>query len=236
MSSLARSCAAAAAVALGVFAGPAESSLVLVAPEDLAATVLTVLTLQSPGSSSFEAGSVGRVEGIASDAILGDAKTGSDKTLTRSLSSLGISSAADLRVAFKALEPGNDAKDISLIDLQLSIFSPSGTLLFASGEFAPIHFADTTTGAGSAGFVFGLDNSQALQAQALAFGDDFGNNLIGLSASIANATGGAETFYAGHGGVMSPVPEPQTYALMLSGLVTLWLVRRGRGRQSTQRG
>ena len=236
MSYRAKSCAAAVALALAVFAGPAQSSLVLVAPEDFAATVSTVLTLQSPGNSSFEAGSVGRVEGIGSDLILGDAKTGSDKTLTRSLSSLGISSAADLRVAFQALEPGNDAKDISLIDLQLSIFSPTGALLFASGEFAPIDFADTTTGAGSAGFVFGLDKNQAVQAQALAFGGDFANNLIGLSARIANATGGAETFYAGHGGVMSPVPEPETYALMLSGLVGLWLVRRGRVGQSVQRG
>ena len=228
MPSLAKGCAAVIAVAFSVFAGPAQSSLVLVAPEDLAATVATVLTLQSPGNSTFEAGSVGRIEGNGSDVILGDAKTGSDKTVTRSLSSLGVSSAVDLRVAFQALEPGNGGKDISLIDLQLSIFSPSGALLFGSGAFAPIHFADTTTGAGNAGFVFGLDKDQALQAQALAFGGDFGSNLLGLSASIANATGGPETFYAGQG-VTLPIPEPETYALMLTGLVGLWFVTRGRG-------
>jgi len=219
------------ALALGIFAGPAQSSLVLVAPDDWTGTVETLLTLQSPGNSSFEAGSVGRIEGIASDVILGDAKTGPDRTLTRSFSSLGIGSAADLRVTFHALEPGNSAKDISLIDLQLSLFSPSGALLFKSGEFAPIHFADTTTGAGAAGFIFGLDQIDVLQAQAQGFGGNFGNNLIGLSARVANATGGAETFYAGHGGAMSPIPEPETYALMLSGLAGLWLARRRFARQ-----
>ena len=60
--------------------------------------------------------------------------------------------------------------------------------------------------------VFALDAAQAATAQALAFGADFGDNLIGLYANLSDATGGPETFF------VAAIPEPQTYALMLAGL------------------
>jgi hypothetical protein len=53
------------------------------------------------------------------------------------------------------------ALSISLNNLQLSIFSPTGSLLFNSGFFEPIDFADVVTGASNAGFVFALDDVQA---------------------------------------------------------------------------
>lgn len=90
--------------------------------------------------------------------------TGSSQTRTRSLGELGISTAADLRVVFKPLEPaGPLTQGISLNNLQLSIYSPTGALLFNSGFFEPIDFADTSTGAGNSGFVFALDARQAAQ-------------------------------------------------------------------------
>jgi PEP-CTERM motif len=216
---------AAAVAATTLTAMPAHAMLVLVAPQDFSGTGLgsvnTVLTLQSPGSDTFEEGSVGRTAGGSSDVISGDALTGTSQTLTRSIGSLGITSASDLRVVLNAVEPGNaGAQGITLTDLVLSIFSPTGEVLFSSGALAaPLVFADTFTGVGNSGWVFALDAAQAAAAQAAAFGANFGANLIGLSASLSGATGGPETFFvASAGGVTAPIPEPQTYALMLAGL------------------
>jgi hypothetical protein len=197
---------------------PAHAMLVLQGPDDFDGTGLgavnTVLTLLSPGSSSDEIGAVRRLPGDDGDVITGDALTGASQTQTLSLAALGINSASDLRVVFNAVEPGNaDANGITLNDLRLSIFSPDGTELFNSGSLtAPIDFAETFTGVGNAGFVFALDAAQATAAQALAFGADFGDNLVGLYANLSDATGGPETFF------VASIPEPQTYALMLAGL------------------
>ncbi len=203
---------------------PAHAMLVLQGPEDFQGTGLgsvnTILTLQSPGSSTFEAGSVERVFGNPSDVISGDAKTGASQTQTRSFAQLAVTSASDIRVVFNALEPGNSANSITLADLVLTIFSPTGVELFNSGDFGPVNFADTFTGAGNSGFVFALDAVQAAAAQAAAFTGDFGSNVFGLSANLSNATGGFETFFVASAGgsVTAPIPEPQTYALMLTGL------------------
>lgn len=229
-----------AAVAL-LAAVPAHAMLVLQSPQDFDGTGLgavnTVLTLQSPGNATFEAGSVGRAVGDSGDVISGNALSGTSQTLTRSFAALGITSASDLRVVFNATEPGNaQAQDITLSDLVLSIFSPTGALLFSSGSLAaPVVFADTFNGIGNSGFVFALDAEQAAAAQAAAFGDGSGANLIGLSASLVNATGGPETFFVASAGgaVTAPVPEPQTYALMLAGLAALGFV--GRRRRSSGR-
>jgi hypothetical protein len=233
-----RSTALAAAALVTLAAAPAHAMLVLVAPQDFDGTGLgavdTVLTLTSPANSSFESGSVGRSADGSSDVIEGDALTGASQTLTRSVDSLGITSASDLRVVFNAVEPGNEgAQGITLNDLVLSIFSPTGQVLFSSGSLASaIDFSDTFTGTGNSGFVFALDAAQAAAAQAAAFGAGFGANLIGLSASLSNATGGPETFFvASAGGVTAPIPEPQTYALMLAGLGALGFVSWRRRRQ-----
>jgi hypothetical protein len=225
------------ATAVASLAIPAHAMLVLQGPEDFDGTGLgavnTVLTLQSPGSSTDEIGAVRRLPGDDGDIITGDALTGASQTRTLSLSSLGIDSASDLRVVFNAIEPGNDANSITLNDLRLSIFSPDGTELFNSGSLtAPLSFADTFTGAGNSGFVFALDAAQAAAAQALAFSADFGANLIGLYANLSDATGGPETFFVASagGGVTPPIPEPQTYALMLAGLGVVGFVAARRRR------
>jgi hypothetical protein len=219
---------AAGAIAL---AAPASAMLVLQGPQDFGGTGLgsvnTILTLQSPGSSTVETGSV-----EFGDVTTGDAKTGASQTQTRTIGELGVGSAADLRVVFNALEPGNDGQSITLDDLVLNIYSSTGALLFTSGAFAVQPFADTFTGAGNSGFVFALDAEQAAAAQASAFGAGFADNVIGLSASASNATGGFETFFvASAGGAPIPaIPEPQTYALMLAGLGAIAFVARRRRR------
>lgn len=213
----------------------AQASLVLVSAQDFTGTGLgavnTILTLQSPGSSTTESGSVGRATGNPNDVRTGNFQSGASQTQTRTISSLGVTSAADLRVVFNALEPGISTGNGSILlsDLQLNIFSSTGALLFNSGAFTPINFADTFTGAGNSGFLFQLDATQAAQAQAAAFGVGFGSNLIGLAATALNATGGFETFFVASGGAVSTpqkIPEPGSLALACLALFGLATLRR----------
>jgi hypothetical protein len=215
----------------------AQASLVLLGPQDFQGTGLgaanTVLTITSPANSTFESGSV-----AFGNVTSGDVLTGTSQTQTRTLGELGVASASSLRVVFNALEPGNTADNgITLSDLVLNIWSPTGTLLFTSGAFTGIDFADTQTGAGNSGFLFGLDAAQQAAAAA-AFGAGFENNVIGLSATAGcntssplgclGATGGFETFFVGDTSDLVPgIPEPETYALMLAGLALVgWMAKR----------
>lgn len=221
----------AAAVALSAaWAAPAHAALELQSAPDFGGSGLgavnTVLTLQGKGNASFEAGSVGRVAGGTTDLLQGDVKTGSSQTQTRSIESLGVQSAADLRVVFNAAEPGNQNAGVTLTDLRLTIYSPSGSLLFSSGAFSPVALQGTATGVGNSGFVFALDTTDAALAQAAAFGAGGQANLVGLSATVSDASGGAETFYVASN--VSLVPEPATYAMLLAGLGLVGLQKRRR--------
>ena len=209
--------------------GPAANAqLVLDAPVDFQGTGLgsvnTVLTIQSPGSSTTEAGSVWW-DGTM-DVSSGDAKTGGSQTQTRTLGDLGIASAADLRVVFNALEPGNLQNSIDLIGLTLGIFDAAGAQVFSASIPQSYAFADTFTGAGNSGFVFALTAQSAAQLQSI-----FSSDLrVGLTASAANATGGFETFFVGSADAVSVIPEPPTLALMLAGLGVVGFLGRKRAR------
>lgn len=181
----------------------------------------TILTLQGSDKSAEAWGSVGLNAWTKSDVLRGQAMPG--VSLTRTLGELGVNSAASLRVVFNANEPFAEwGRGIVLEDLVLNIFSPTGALLYSSGAFMPVKFADTSSGVGNSGYVFALDGEQAAAAQAAAFGAGFQNNFIGLSATVLSAHGGPETFFVGS----SPVPEPASWALAFAGLAGLTLVRR----------
>ena len=226
------------ALALGAIALaaalPARASLVYLQSETLSGTglgsVSTVLTLQSPGNTSNEAGSVA-FDGSA-DIVAGNTQA---QNATFSLGQLGSTSASDLRIVFNAAEPGPQSS-ITLANLVLSIYSPTGALLFSSGAFTPITFpAPAGNGIGNSGFLFGLDAAQAERAQLLGYSGSFANNRIGLLASVSDAHGGMETFFVGTTGKGSvgalAVSEPATLALL--GLAFTGAAWGGRRRKST---
>lgn len=215
---------AAVTAALLAGAGAANAQLVLVAPEDFGGSGLgavnTVLTITSPANSTFESGAVG-IDGSGNQFMTGDTQA---QTMARTIGSLGVTSASDLRVVFNASEPAGGS--ITLDDLVLNIYSASGSVLFTSAAFTPVSFDSTNTGTGNSGFVFGLSATDAASAQSLAFGTGFEGNYIGLSAAASDATGGLETFYVANSATVTPVPEPGTYAMLLAGLGVMGFVAR----------
>ena len=85
---------------------------------------------------------------------------------------------------------------------------------------------------GTDGVVFGLSAVDRVSLNS-ALAANVGA-LIGVGASLADVTGGPESFVFGnlksHGGSgsTSGVPEPSTYLLVASGLVAIVLVQRNR--------
>lgn len=225
----------AVAATLGAAAGGANASLVFLGQADLQGTgigaVNTILTIQSPANTTTETGSVGIGAGGA-QTTSGNVLTGTSQTQARTISSLGVTSASNLRLVFNPQEPGNTADNsITLSNLVLNIYSPTGQTLFTSGAFTPRTFNATFTGVGNAGQVYGLDAQQAAQAQA-AF---TGTNYIGLNATATNATGGPETFFVVNSSALpplaGPIPEPGTLALLASGLLFGGVARKRVGRK-----
>lgn len=220
----------------------ASASLISTGPISLGGTGLgavnTVLTLTSPGNSTVESGCVGFVGGttvIGSGACTGGATggnelTGASQTQVRLLSEAGVTSLANLRVILNATEPAGNS--ITVNNLALQLYSPTGTLLFTSGAFsqAPLTFPETFPGIGNAGFGFQLDNSQLAAAVAAVGNQTLGNVRVGLSATLSNATGGPETFFIASagtgGGPENTIPEPSTYAMLAGGLISLGLLRK----------
>jgi len=227
----------AVAAALG-FASSANASLTLLGPENFAGTGLgsvnTILTIQSPASTSSENGTVawnGTTDVLSGANVL----TGNSQTQTRLLGDLGVTSASSLRVVFNASEPGGDA--ITLNGLTLTLYTAGGGMFFdASLDQASYAFAQTLTGIGNSGFVFGLNAAEQTELTGL-LGAPGAPTLAslraGLSASAINATGGNETFFVANSGTPTPptaIPEPETYAMMLAGLGLLGFIARRRSR------
>ena len=204
------------------------ASIVLVGPAPEGGAGLgnrqTVLTLQSPASSTIETGCVGPGETTTNCGFANsDVKTGAGQIGSFTIGDLGLTSLADLRIVFNAAEPGNST-GITLGQLALTLYDTVGqssaTFTLASSVFLNATFL----GVGQEGYLFRLDDQQAAQANGFAAGNT--NIVLGLGASvgcqgtdcIGAATGGLDTFSLANAGTDGPViPEPSTWTLLLSG-------------------
>lgn len=243
---------AAGLVTLLALAAPATAGLVydnaILTPAQGFGTAPRMLTLQGTGQDSFESGGLGwDGSAIVFGSVLADEsavfmgngvvnQTGTS-TLPHALNdnqkygvpttgSLGITSASQIAVLFNATEPSGNS--VWVTDLTLKFFTAGGALLGAiDGSF---NFADSNPGNGVAGFTFVVDALQQPMVDSwLAKGG--ADTRLALEASLANFAGGPETFRIYNLAATPPVPEPQTYALMLAGLGVMLLLGRTRRRE-----
>jgi len=235
--------------AAGLVATPcvaARADLILVSPNIVTVggtglgAVNTVLTFQSQGSSSNEAGCVSfngsgdvigtSVSGGACTGAGGDVKTGSSQTQTRTLAEAGITSGSNFALFFNAAEPAGNS--ITLNTLVASFYNAAGTLLHSATFAGPQTFGVTATGTGNTGYLFALNSAEAATIQGFINTLGAGSIRVGVSASASDATGGNETFFIFNSGAtqVSATPEPSTIALMATGLFGLVGVARRRRR------
>ena len=210
--------------------------------------VATILTITSPASGTIESGSVsfnGTTDVTSNVGVLagggtlnvGSVSTGASQTLTRTLGSVGITTASQLGIVLNASEPGGNS--VNLTGLAITLFNTNGTSFFNATLPASVNFPATFTGTGNQGFVFKLDAAQAAQLQAnfnAVTPAVIAGLRLGASATLADATGGNETFNLTQiAGVTPPgaVPEPGTVLLLGSALLigAGWSYGRGRSRR-----
>jgi hypothetical protein len=128
--------------------------------------------------------------------------------------SLGITAANQIAVLFNATEPSGNS--VNVLDVTLKFYTSAGSFLGAiDGEQ---NFASSFAGNGVAGFTFVVDQAQQAYVNGLLAAGGSGTTLA-LEASIGDFAAGPESFLIYNLGTpINPVPEPETYALMLAGL------------------
>jgi hypothetical protein len=173
-----------------------------------------VLSLQSPGSSTHEQGTVGR--NASSDVRTGNWLRGSN-TQTVSLTDVGTTNAGNLRIYFDINETnGQNRNNVTMNSLVLTAYNSAGQAVFSASLIAtPQTLQQLGNGQGHSDYVYGLDRAAAARLQA-AIAANGGNLRLGLSADITGAEGGPESFFIG--AAPAATPEPATMFLLGTGL------------------
>lgn len=168
-----------------------------------------VLTLQgSSGNASVESGEIawnGTVD-VASgtDPTTSNSSGGIDIADSMTVTAGAISAlGSDFGISFNINEGGNP-KDVDLQNLTVTLYDSSGGTI-DSASIAPGVLSQPGGGQGSDGLFFPV--TLMSQTATTFFAD--ANNRLGLSATIADISGGAESFR-----VATAVPEPSAFVML----------------------
>jgi len=228
---------AAAALAAGLAAAPASADLTPLTTVQLTGqgvgASFTTLFLQGAGSATTESGGV-----LFNGSVFGDAGGGASQSRTFSFADLALTNASQLALLVNLAEPGSEsppsvttaasplATNGNLAgNITLNVYSAAGVLLEQHMAAAGLTLNQVASGLGGSGIVFGLtpaeqttlNNTMAANA---------GNEVFTVGATFANSQGGPETISAIR--LVTAIPEPETYALMLAGLGALGFIARRR--------
>jgi hypothetical protein len=133
------------------------------------------------------------------------------------LSSLGWTTADQVKIVFNATEPGGNGLNIT--DVTLKFYN--GTTLVGAID-GQQNFLNTIVGNGNSGFAFGVSDDEKAYVQGILNQAGSGNFRIALETTITDAAGGPESFSAIS--AMSAVPEPATWAMMVLGFLGVGLL------------
>jgi len=128
------------------------------------------------------------------------------------IGSLGITTASQIGVLFNATEPGGNS--VNVTDVTLKFYTSGGTFLGAIDGAQ--NFADSNPGNGVAGFTFVVSADEQAYVNGLLAAGGAGTTLA-LESTITDFAGGPESFLI-YNLSTAPIPEPETYALMIAGL------------------
>ena len=127
------------------------------------------------------------------------------------LRSLGFQVRSQLGLILNLNEPPNDAAaTVNLISL--NVYSQAGSFLqsFTTGQ--SYNVTQVANGLGGSGIVFKLDTTQAGQLDTLRNATT-GTERFTVNASLSNVSGGPDAIQAG---ILTAVPEPSTWAMMIA--------------------
>lgn len=215
------SAAALIAAAATALASPARADLVQLTDVQLTGqgigSTTTVLTLQSPGSSTFESGGVS-----ANGTPTGDAQPGSSQSTTFTFGTLGITSANQLALIVNLSEPGSENPPTVVTDAPYTITltgftsSSATTPTFTASAPTNLTLEQIHGGVGGSGIVFALTNGEDTELNNFIASNP--NYVLSVFASFSSASGGLDVIQAGH---IAAVPEPSTWAMMMLGFAGL---------------